>query len=311
MSSMSAEQKIPYAARFVVMVPTYNSAVTISETLTALQKCSEFSKLSQVIVVDDFSSDGTCEEAERAWTGTVPLMIWRNAKNLGQFSSKNQALGKINEIADWTFILHADDVVKPNWLQLYFNAIENSDLSVASICSSYDNWWPESGLISPGEESPERCNELILGTKEAVDSTIERGCWWHISGCAIRNVHFKEIGDFKSTMPQSSDWEWSIRCLSKGYGIIYVPRTTMLYRQHDKSVSSSSFNRGQDLFEKLSLYQQLYNQTDISNLKRRQLIAALLWPMLRRSATRLIRRDFENCFRCLRLISHAAAAYLR
>ena len=55
-------------------------------------------------------------------------------------------------------------------------------------------------------------------------------------------------------MPQLGDFEWLLRCLKLSYDIEYIPRTTMLYRQHSASVSSNSFARGQDLVDRLEIF---------------------------------------------------------
>jgi GT2 family glycosyltransferase len=237
-----------------IVIPAFNAAATIAETLRAVQACNCVERLSGVFVCDDVSTDDTSKLAAASWTASPQLTILRNDERLGERQTVNMAFERLRGDYEWIFILHADDVVKENWLDLYFERMKAGGLRVASICSSYDCWYPEATKIEPGEDDFTRDLEVIRGARESVLSTLKAGCWWHISGCAIRVERFFEIGGFRPHMPQLGDFEWLLRCLKLGYEIEYIPRTTMLYRMHSSSVSSNSFRRGQDLIERLELF---------------------------------------------------------
>ena len=194
----------------VIVVPAFNAAMMIGSTLSALQENPALAQIARVIVLDDCSSDATAEVARSSWHSDTPLEIWCNHKNLGERRTTNAALGRLQD-CDWVFILHADDVVKVNWLSLYLDAMSGIPPKVASICSSYDNWWPDESRIVVGEELPASGPVHVRGSRESVIDTIDRGCWWHISGCAIRLSAFREIGGFKADMPQLGDFEWLLR----------------------------------------------------------------------------------------------------
>ena len=229
----------------MVLIPAHNASSTIGSTLEALQCNPELDRIKAVIVLDDARSDGTADVAKAAWQGSVPIEVWTNGRNEGQWKTTNAGLMRVS--TQWAFILHADDIVKPNWISLYMNEINFCPDNVATMCSSYDTWDPESNQINPGEESPEISSVLVSGTPETVIDTLNRGCWWHISGCAIRTRAFHQVGGFQSNMPYSGDLEWLLRCLARVFSVLYIPRSTMLYRQHTRSVSSSSFRRGLDI----------------------------------------------------------------
>jgi GT2 family glycosyltransferase len=237
-----------------VVIPAFNAAGTIVETLRAVQACPDVAKLGGVFVCDDASTDNTPKLAADAWISTPKLTILRNGQRLGQHSTVNAVFEQLRKHYEWIFILHADDVVKENWLDLYFRRIKAAEPRVASICSSYDCWYPAAKRIDPGEDDFSRDFEMIHGTRETVLGTLKAGCWWHISGCAIRVERFFEIGGFRPHLDYMADFDWLLRCLKLGYDIEYIPRTTMLYRMHSASVSSNSFRRGQDLIERLETF---------------------------------------------------------
>ena len=170
-----------------VAIPAYNAATTIGKTLDALQANPGLSRIALVALLDDCSKDRTAEVARAHWeVALVLLHIWSNPANMGQWPTTNAVIAKLANGAEWTFILHADDVVKPSWLSLYLDELPRIPRSVASICSSYDVWWPASGRIEPGEECPDRPAVHVAGDRASVLDTLEKGCWWHLSGCALQ-----------------------------------------------------------------------------------------------------------------------------
>jgi glycosyltransferase involved in cell wall biosynthesis len=244
--------------RTAILIPAYNAAATIGATLESLQKCREILAVDNVFVCDDASTDQTVDCVRRHWDSGGQLTVLRNERNIGERATINRLLRQLTSDYQWAYILHADDVVKENWLQLYFDAIQNVEPSVASVCSSYDCWYPQSNVVEPGEDDFSRDLEIIRGSRESVIGTLARGCWWHISGCALRVNYFFEIGEFRTDLPHFGDYEWLLRCLRSGYDIQYIPRTTLLYRLHEKSMTIRCFENGQDLREYLMIFDQYF-----------------------------------------------------
>jgi glycosyltransferase involved in cell wall biosynthesis len=252
--------------KIAIIVPTYNSAKTIEMTLDSIksQVVNTSSEIS-VFVRDDCSSDNTIQIAEKSWHSNqnstlvhsnIPIQLIKNEKNLGERGNLNSAISEISATrVDWFLILHSDDIAKANWLKIILARIECCGDEVGSICSSWDNLM-EDGSIEPGEDNCDRTVELIQGDQLSVRNTLLKGCWWHISGCAIRLKTFEDVGGFAIDMPQQGDWEWLLRCLSKGWAVEYIPRTLILYRQHSASVSSSSYKTHRDISESLKIFRQ-------------------------------------------------------
>lgn len=291
-----------------IIIPAFNAAATIVETLQALQQCPRLNEIATVIILDDSSTDKTLSIAKAAWTSNTPLAIWPNESNIGERRTVNRAFEKLSNNTTWTFILHADDVVKPNWLSLYFEAIKSQGENTASICSSYDSWWSDTGQIDPGQDEVDDSARVISGNSDSVRGTMDRGCWWHISGCAIRNSAFGIIGPFIPDMPQLGDWEWLLRCHAKGFDIAYIPRTTMRYRQHAKSISSNSFREGRDLIERLRIFKMLLMQGHLNRSSYMKKMRTLFGQAARRMGTRLLRRDWRGVQSHLKVLTLAGKA---
>jgi GT2 family glycosyltransferase len=244
----------------VIIIPAYNAGGTIAETLRSVQACRRIEEIDHLLGGDDASTDDTVSAVRAAWSGRPALTVVSNEKNIGERHTVNAAIERVKDTYEWVLLLHADDVVKPNWIELYLPRMSDADSRVASICSSYDCWYQDVGRIEAGQDDFNREIEVINGSFESVLDTLKTGCWWHISGCAIRVSSFLQIGGFQPNMPQLGDFEWLLRCLKKGNDIVYIPRTTLLYRMHSGSVSSNSFCNGQDLAEQLNIYGQYLHE---------------------------------------------------
>jgi glycosyltransferase involved in cell wall biosynthesis len=297
--------------RFAVAVPAYNAGKTIAETLDSLQANDAINEISLVVILNDCSTDDTVTVAQNHWRSKVPLEVWNNKQNIGERKTTNAALSRLSQFADWTFILHADDIVKPNWLTLCIDEIHGASASVASVSSSYDLWWTDTGSIEKGEEYPDLPAVHVQGDRASVIGTIERGCWWHLSGCAIRNSAFLEIGGFKPDMPQLGDWEWLLRCLSKGYSVSYLPRSTMLYRLHGRSVSSRSFAEARDAKEKICILKMMREQGYLDRSDYRLGIRRLMRQLVRRAVVRAVRRDLAGVRSHSSLLFETGTNYVR
>lgn len=282
--------------RIILLIPSYQSSNTILQTLNSVETQSNIARLSMVVLADDCSTDDSVDLVQRNWSLPVPLRVISQGSNVGERANVNHAIAQLGEEADWVLILHADDLAKPNWLTHMVARIENCPEEVGSICSSWDEWLPDDSIV-PGEDASHREVELIPGKKETVVGTLKKGCWWHISGCAIRLNAFRDVKEFNRTLPQLGDWEWLLRLLSKGWAVEYIPRTLITYREHSGSVSHSSFKSNRDIEESLGIvrnYTHLLSRRDLVNFHVRR-----SWYLSRRFLRALTQLRLEGCVSAL------------
>src|SRR5262249_36134719 len=72
---------------------------------------------------------------------------------------------------------------------------------------------------------------------------------------------------FDASLPQLGDWDWLVRCLAGGWGVSYIPRTLIIYRQTPGGVGSVSFHTDRDIREGLHLirkYDAFLSRGDIA-----------------------------------------------
>jgi GT2 family glycosyltransferase len=236
--------------------------------------------------------------------------VLRSERNVGQHNNVNRAFGELRSRAEWLLLLHADDEAKPDWLGTMLREIESSGPTVASICCSWDSWFPN-GTVLRGEDDPKRPTQLIVGGPESVRGTLLKGCWWLITGCAIRVAAFEDVGTFDQELMQVGDWDWLLRCLNRGWSIKYVPRTFIRYRQHPSSISTESLQMDRDVDESLRVvlrYTGMLSRMDLLQLHlrkagflTRRMLHAALRLRIRRvlAAARMLARSGQSLRRCL------------
>ena len=102
----AAEALTPEMRRdFSVVVPAFNEAPMVPELVPALREAfAEFGLEGEVILVDDGSTDGTAELAERAGEGWANFRVLRHRVNLG----KTEALVTAAEATDREYLVLFD-----------------------------------------------------------------------------------------------------------------------------------------------------------------------------------------------------------
>jgi glycosyltransferase involved in cell wall biosynthesis len=290
--SSQAKQRDDVRHDIAIVIPAYNAADTIAETLTSIQKQTEgLGRIFTVIVADDASSDETIALAKSVEKLDVPLEVIRNRDNLGERSTVNNAVRQLPPHVHWFFILHADDVAKPTWLGSMLRMIDRGDAQLGSVTASYDVMF-EDGRVEKGEELGENRAVFIRGTPAAVADTLKRGCWWKVSSCAIRVSAFADLGGFNPNMPQLGDLDFVLRLLERGWNISYIPLCLSLYRQSAQSVGAVSFRIHRDVREWLRILRSMGHY--LSPTERLVRFARLAMTLCRRMAASLLRGHWER-----------------
>jgi glycosyltransferase involved in cell wall biosynthesis len=231
---------------FSIVVPSFNSAATVCETLRSIQAQNDcLKRIRSVILADDGSLDNTVTVAEGSWDCSVPLKIVRNTSNKGEYRNLNAAVGSLDHDIDWFFIVHADDIVKANWLDVM---IRNIDLAVPSLGTITASWdvLNSDGSVTTGECREERDNLLVNGP-DAVRHMLLRGCCWKITSCCIRKATFVQLNGLDTAYRQSGDVDFCLRLLSAGWDLLYIPMALSVYRIHAASVTTNNRRRCLDL----------------------------------------------------------------
>lgn len=122
-------EKVTGGELISVIMTSYNSERTISYAIESILNQTHCNL--ELIVVDDFSSDATCEIVKRYLDVDKRVRLFRNLKNVGPYISRN--IG-IEHCSGSAIAIHdADDAALPNRLELQLNAL--TETTVAILCS--------------------------------------------------------------------------------------------------------------------------------------------------------------------------------
>jgi cellulose synthase/poly-beta-1,6-N-acetylglucosamine synthase-like glycosyltransferase len=120
-----APARTPYQdGKLTVVVPAYNEAASIADTIRSLQN--QTRPIDEIVIIDDFSSDNTGEIAR-----SLGVTVIRPPKNTGsKAGAQNFALGDVT--SEFTMAIDADTTLAPDAIELIMAALD--DPQVVAAC---------------------------------------------------------------------------------------------------------------------------------------------------------------------------------
>ena len=209
-----------------VIIVTYNHAKYMKNCISSVLE----NNPSEVIVVDNGSSDGTVELIEKEF---FQVKLIRSPRNLGYGGGNN--FGVKHAKGEYVVILNPDTKVEKNWLEKLLKPLEKEeklittpkiltyDGSKINTCGNIDHF---TGLtFTRGlNESPGKFNEFEYL------SGLSGACF------AMRRKDYLELGGFdENFFTYNEDAEFSWRAHAKGFNILYVP-TSIVYHDYELKV---------------------------------------------------------------------------
>lgn len=194
--------------RISVIMPVYNGIDYIMKSLPPLLEMRRRGSVSEVIVVDDSSTDETAQ-----WAGDMGARVIPSGGRLGPGAARNiaaeQAVGDVLWFVDADVIVHDDAVT---YLLEGF-----VDSGVVAVFGSYDDHPPAENFLSQYKNLVHHFYHH-RGKREA-------NTFW--SGCgAVRKKAFLEVGGFdvvRYVRPSIEDIELGYRLRRAGGKILLIP----------------------------------------------------------------------------------------
>jgi glycosyltransferase involved in cell wall biosynthesis len=209
---------------FSVVIPTYNRAGLLAETLASLwqQRFTDF----DVIVVDDGSSDDTAALLR----AHEPRLRWYRQDHLGPGAARN--LGAQHARGEYLAFLDSDDLWFPWTLEVYARAIAEASRPSLMIGSSADFTAAKdfAGVV-----------ETPLSVSTFTDYFAADDAWrcWGAGYSVIRRDVFAAAGGFSDRLPVSEDADLVMRLgTAPGCAHVTSPRT-LGYRIHPDSAMAN------------------------------------------------------------------------
>lgn len=219
-----------------VMIPTYNCAEYLRQTLASVLAQDPGADVMQIAVVDDHSTlDDPAAVVEELGRGRVEF--YRQSHNVGLVRNFQTTL----ELSRGKLIhqLHGDDLVRDGFYKKMQTAfMENPEIGAAFcryIMMDENNHWqylsaleqPESGVL------PNSWLELLAGFQRIQTPSI-----------VVRREVYEKLGGFDYRLPTAAeDWEMWVR-IATNYPMWYEVEPLALYRKHSRSITKTNVKNG-------------------------------------------------------------------
>jgi len=212
------------APRFSIIVPAYQVAPTLAETLDALvaQSLADW----ECIVVDDGSTDETLAIAS-AYARRDPRIRVIHQRNQGTAGAYNA--GVMAASGDFIVICSADDILLPEHLSR-MAAFIDSERGYDIYSTNGYSWWPGDyrELCDGPWEGPE-IRSLVL-------SDVIRCCFYSVGATYKRDL-FSSVGGYRVGI-FGEDYDFWLRALAKGARHRYLPEALSLFRRSPSQKSA-------------------------------------------------------------------------
>jgi predicted O-linked N-acetylglucosamine transferase (SPINDLY family)/GT2 family glycosyltransferase len=226
-----------------VMIPTYNCANYLIETLKSVLAQDPGSEQMQIEVVDDCSTKDDPEAIVKEM-GQGRVSFFRKPQNGGIAANFNTCIERAK--GEWIHILHGDDAVLPGFYSILRESIEkepNTNIGAAfTRCIHIDE-------NSTGKQLSYLHTEIAGIIPDFwVNLTISNSIF--TPSIVIKRSVYEKLGGFHTKLGHTADWEMWKR-ISVSYPIWYEPQPLALYREHSKSDTSRLIQTGENINETL------------------------------------------------------------
>ena len=221
--------------RWSVMIPTFNCARYLRETLACVLAQDLGPERMQIEVVDDASGDDPASVVAEVGQGRVAL--FRQPTNQGHIlnfaACLNRARGEI------VHLLHGDDLVLPGFYQALDRGFEDPEVG-AAFCRwrVIDSAGIVTGTAEAEQERP-GCLEDGLARLASEQRIVT-------PSIAVRRSVYENLGGFDPRLICAEDWEMWVR-IAAHYPIWYEPAVLAAYRTHHDSNTGRHFRNAEEL----------------------------------------------------------------
>jgi GT2 family glycosyltransferase len=208
------------------MVPTYECAHYLRETLQSVLAQDPGPQLMQIEVVDDASTDDPAAVVEELGAGRVEF--FRQPRNVGHVENFNTCLRRAR--GELVHLLHGDDAVREGFYETMQRPFEDRPDAGAAFCRyiaiDEDGNWQ---VVSPLEQ---RASGIVDGWLER----IALGQRLQKPSMVVRRDVYERLGGFDPRLAWTEDWEMWVRIAAR-YPVWFEPQPLALYRVHSASSS--------------------------------------------------------------------------
>lgn len=215
-----------------VIIPAYNSAKTILETIDSVRR-QTFTDF-ELIVINDGSSDRTLEVLANIDDPRLQVLSFANG---GLPVARNQGIA--NSQGEFVTFIDADDLWTEDKLELQLAALRSNP--AAGVVYSWTTVMDEAGKSFYPGKSVSHAGDVRR--QLLANNFIASG-----SNVMLRRTAIESVGEFEPSLKSAEDWDYWLRLALAGWEFAVVPKAQILYRQSAGAMSSKI-----DVMEKYNL----------------------------------------------------------
>lgn len=281
-----------------VMIPTYNCALYLPQTLESVLAQDPGPELMQIQVVDDYSTRDDPEAVVKA-VGRGRVEFFRQPVNVGAIANFNTCVQR--SVGRLVHILHGDDLVRVGFYQrLQAPLLEHPQLG-AAFCRQI--FVDEAGkeLVTTRLEQPTSGIFTKAIESLAVSNRIQP------PAIVIQRAMYEALGGYDVRLFHAADWEMWVRIAAR-YPIWYETEPLALYRVHNASHTSRLFQSGANIQNRrdcIHICHQYLPPAQADRLTRKALGYAIIYALrlayqfLKGGQARLSLVQFREALVCL------------
>jgi glycosyltransferase involved in cell wall biosynthesis len=260
-----------------VMIPTYNCADYLKETLSSVLAQDLGKEVMEIWVVDDHSTKDDPEEVVKM-VGKGRVNFYRQAKNIGHTGNFATCLNLSKGYL--VHQLHGDDKVKPGFYTKMQSIFEANPQLGAAFCR-HDFIDAKGALVCHSHLEQEYAGELTNWLKRMAQVQIIQ-----TPSMVVKRSVYEKLGGFDQRLKYCEDWEMWVR-IAAHYPIGYEPEILAQYREHNSSNTSRTRAKAETALDLLKAINLMYEYLDKSEREK-----------IRKKAR-------ENCANILLKVAHA------
>lgn len=204
-----------------IVIPTYNLKDHIERCLNSVMN--QTVAPDEIIVVDDGSTDNTCELVEKY--SSVTLI---KQKNNGPASARN--LGVQKSKSEWIAFLDGDDEFLPTKIEeIKLKLQENLPENIVMIGNDQ-----EEGVL--GSEFSKTLLHQYFDPSRNVYEQLLRGCFLSTASMIVRRNTFLEVGGMDTNLPSAQDYDVWLRLAQKGE-LVFINKVLTRCIEREGSIS--------------------------------------------------------------------------
>jgi glycosyltransferase involved in cell wall biosynthesis len=220
------------------MIPTYNCANYLRETLASVLSQDPGPDVMQIQVVDDCSTQDDPEAVVQE-LGKGRVAFYRQPENVGYIRNFETCLQRSQ--GQLVHLLHGDDCIRPGFYQKMQILFERYPKIGSAFCRQ---------IVMDDGGHWQRFSPLEQEESGILSNWLERIAAYHsiqTPGVVVRREVYEQLGGFdRRLLSCGEDWEMWVR-IAAHYPVAYEVEPLALYRDRSNSLTKRSVQTGQNI----------------------------------------------------------------